>query len=63
MRARVTDGLAQVVDAVGEPELAWAFLSQDWPFDHGVARPIERLQSGGLDEVLSAATGFGSTFT
>ena len=60
---RVTDGLAQVVDVVGEPELAWAFLSQEWPFDDGVARPIERLQSGGLDEVLSAATGFGSTFT
>ena len=60
---RVTDGLAQVVDVVGEPELAWAFLSQEWPFDDGVARPLERLQSGALDEVLSAASGFGSTFT
>lgn len=60
---RVTDGLAEVVDIVGEPELAWAFLDQEWPFDDGVARPIERLRSGGLDEVLSAASGFGSTFT
>ena len=60
---RVADGLAEVVDVVGEPELAWAFLSQDWPFEDGVARPIERLRSGGLDEVLSAATGFGATFT
>ena len=60
---RVTDGLAEVVDVVGEPELAWAFLSQEWPFDDGVTRPIERLQSGGLDEVLAAATGFGATFT
>ncbi|MDE0038524.1 MAG: helix-turn-helix domain-containing protein [Gammaproteobacteria bacterium] len=60
---RVTDGLAQVVNVVGEPELAWAFLSQEWPFDDGVARPIERLRSGGLDEVLSAAAGFGATFT
>ena len=60
---RVTDGLAEVVDVVGGPELAWAFLSQEWPFEDGVARPIERLQSGGLDEVLSAASGFGSTFT
>ena len=59
---RVTDGLAEVVDIVGEPELAWAFLDQEWPFDDGVARPIERLRSGGLDEVLSAASGFGSTF-
>ena len=60
---RVTDGLAEVVDVVGEPELAWAFLSQEWPFDDGVARPIVRLRSGGLDEVLSAAAGFGATFT
>ena len=60
---RVTAGLAEVVDVVGEPELAWAFLSQDWPFEDGVARPIERLRSGGLDEVLSAAAGFGATFT
>lgn len=60
---RVTDGLAEVVDVVGEPELAWAFLSQEWPFDDGVARPIERLQSGGLEEVLSAAAGFGATFS
>ena len=60
---RVTDGLAEVVDIVGEPELAWAFLDQEWPFDDGVARPIERLRSGGLEEVLSAASGFGSTFT
>ena len=60
---RVADGLAEVVDVVGEPELAWAFLSQEWPFDDGVARPIERLRSGGLDEVLSAAAGFGATFT
>ena len=60
---RVTDGLAEVVDVVGEPELAWAFLSQEWPFDDGVARPIERLQSGGHEEVLSAAAGFGATFT
>ena len=60
---RVTDGLAEVVDIVGEPELAWAFLSQEWPFEEGAARPLERLQSGGLDEVLSAAAGFGATFT
>ena len=60
---RVIDGLAEVVDVVGEPELAWAFLSQEWPFDDRVARPIERLRSGGLDEVLSAAAGFGATFT
>ena len=38
-------------------------IIKEWPFDDGVARPIERLRFGGLDEVLSAAAGFGATFT
>ena len=60
---RVVPGLADVVEAVGDPELAWAFLSQEWPFDETAARPIERLSDGRLEEVLSAAAGFGATFT
>ncbi len=60
---RVIPGLADVVEAVGDPELAWAFLSQEWPFDETAARPIERLSDGRLEEVLSAAAGFGATFT
>ena len=49
------------MDVVGEAELAWVFLSQNWTFDDGVARPIERLRSGGPAEVLSAASGYGAT--
>ena len=60
---QVTEGLAEVVDVIREPALAWAFLSQEWPFEDDVARPLERLRSGRLDEVLSAAAGFGATFT
>ena len=60
---RVVPGLADVVKVVGDPELAWAFLSQEWPFDDATARPIERLREGRLEEVLSAAVGFGATFT
>ena len=60
---RVVPGLADVVEVVGGTELAWAFLSQEWPFDETVARPLERLTEGRLDEVLSAAAGFGTTFT
>ena len=62
-RGRVVPGLAEVVDIVGEPELAWAFLNQDWPFEEGVERPLERLSAGRVDEVISAAAGFGTTFT
>lgn len=60
---RVVPGLAEVVKVVESPQLAWAFLSQEWPFDDGVALPLERLNAGNLDEVLAAAAGFGTTFT
>ena len=59
---RVVAGLADLVDAIGDPELAWAFLSQEWPFDETAARPLDRLKGGRLEEVLSAAAGFGATF-
>ena len=60
---RVVAGIADVVDAIGDPELAWSFLSQDWPFEDAVAAPLHLLKAGRLDEVLDAAPGFGATFT
>lgn len=59
----VLPGLAEVVDVVGEPELAWAFLTQEWPFEATVERPLDRLSAGRIEEVLSAAAGFGASFT
>ena len=60
---RVVAGLADVVDVIGDPELAWEFLSQEWPFEDEVAAPLELLKAGCVDEVLDAAPGFGATFT
>ena len=60
---RVVSGLADVAALVGDPELAWVFLTQEWPFKDVVATPIELLNAGRLDEVLDAAPGFGATFT
>ena len=59
---RVVPGLAGVMEAIGDPELTWAFLTQEWPFEDEVARPLELLQAGRVDEVLDAAPGFGATF-
>ena len=59
---RVVAGLADVVEAIGDPELAWAFLSQEWPFDDTVTTPLTLLKAGRLDDVLGAAAGFGTTF-
>ena len=60
---RAVPGLAGVVDAIGDPELAWAFLSREWPFEERVATPLELLTAGRIDEVLDAAPAFGATFT
>lgn len=60
---RVVPGLANVVEVVGEPELAWAFLTQEWPFENTTTTPLELLNAGRIDEVLDAAPGFGATFT
>ena len=59
---KVVAGLAAVVDAIGDPELAWAFLSQEWPFDDTAAAPLTLLKAGRLDEVLGAAAGYGTSF-
>ena len=58
----VVAGLADVVEAIGDPELAWAFLSQEWPFGDTVTTPLALLKAGRTDDVLGAAAGFGATF-
>ena len=58
----VVAGLADVVEAIGDPELAWAFLSQQWPFEDTTAAPLTLLKAGRMDDVLGAAAGFGATF-
>ena len=60
---RVVPGLADVVDIVGDSELAWAFLTQEWPFEDAAALPLELLQAGRTEEVVGAAPGFGATFS
>ena len=60
---QVVPGLKDVVDAIGDGELAWAFLTQEWAFEETVAPPLELLKDGRIDEVLDAAPGFGTTFT
>ena len=59
----VVAGLAEVVEVIGDPELAWSFLIQEWPFEDVVTNPLELLKSGRIGDVLSAAPGFGDSFT
>lgn len=60
---KVVPGLSRVRAIIKDPELAWAFLSQEWPFADETARPIDKLKAGRVEQVLDAASSFGSTFT
>jgi excisionase family DNA binding protein len=60
---KVVSGIAPVIENIGDPELAWAFLSQEWPFADKAARPIDKLKAGEVEEVASAAPSFGTAVT
>lgn len=60
---RVVEGLDRVVDIVGDPELAWDYLSVEAPFADGPARPIDLLKDGRMAEVLGSAAAFGTAST
>ena len=60
---KVVDGLAGVLDVIDDPELAWAFLTQEWPFEDEAAFPLEMLKAGRVEEVIDAAPGFGAAFS
>lgn len=60
---QVAPGIQQVLEAIPDPELAWAFLSQEWAFADKVERPIDRLKRKDVAPVVDAAPSFGSSFT
>ena len=60
---KVVKGIAEVLQLIEDPELAWDFLSREWPFADERVRPIDKLKAGNIEEVLNAAPSFGSTFT
>ena len=60
---KVVPGIARVLEIIDDPELAWAFLTQEWPFADRAVRPLDKLRIGEIEEVVDAAPGFGSAFT
>ena len=60
---KVVPGIDRVLEIIEDPELAWAFLSQEWPFSGEAAPPLEKLAAGQVEEVLAAAPSFGATYT
>lgn len=59
----VVPGIPGVLGIIEDPELAWAFLSVEWPFADDMARPIDKLKAGEVEEVVNAAPGYGMAFT
>ncbi len=60
---KVVPGIAEVLDIIDDPELAWTFLTEEWPFADEVAYPLEKLKAGRIEEVVDTAPGFGMVFT
>jgi len=61
---KVAPGIKELVAIIdGDPSLTWIFLQKEWPFEHDVMRPIDKLKAGKVEEVLGIAPGFGSDFT
>ncbi|MCR9221196.1 MAG: hypothetical protein NXI21_13315 [Alphaproteobacteria bacterium] len=48
---------------IEDPEIAWAFLTQDRPFEETTARPIALLKAGRVAVVVGAAKGYGASAT
>ncbi len=59
---KVVPGIAEVLQIIDDPELTWVFLSEEWPFANQVARPIDKLKAGDVEEVVNTAPGFDTAF-
>ncbi len=59
---KVVPGITEILQIIEDPERAWVFLSEEWPFADQVARPIDKLKAGDVEEVVNAAPGFGTAF-
>ena len=59
---RVVAGIAEVLEEIDNPVLAWEFLHNEWPFADSVARPIDKLKAGDIDDVVHAAPSYGASF-
>lgn len=57
----VVPSLGDVIDIVGNAELAWAFLTREWEFEDGATPPLDLLKTGRRDEVNDAAAKFHAT--
>ena len=60
---KVVPRLAEIVDIIGDAELAWDFLTEEWPFADDFTYPLEKLKAGQIEEVLATAPGYGTVFT
>lgn len=55
----VVPGLPELRAVIPDPRLLWSFLSNRQPFSDELARPIDLLRQGRVDDVVGAAKAFG----
>ena len=60
---QVVSGIDRVIEVIGNSELAWEFLTAEMPFADRIARPIDVLKEGKVDECIGSAASFGTATT
>lgn len=62
-KKQIIQGIDKVAEIIGDPELAWDFLSRKTSFAKDFARPLDLLKEGRIQEVLGTAKSYGTAFT
>jgi|GEM_PF-1054224 len=62
-KGEIIEGIDDVVAILPDHNTAWSFLTEPYPFDKGLARPIDVLKKGAREEVAAAARSWGTDFS
>lgn len=59
----IVTGIAEIIGLLPDHNAVWSFLTEPYPFNKGLARPLDLLKKGALDEVVAAAESWGTDFS
>lgn len=56
-------GVNEILAILPDHNTAWSFLTEPYPFDSGLARPLDFIKKGKVEEALAAANSWGTDFS
>lgn len=60
---KVIEEITKVTALLPDHNIVWSFLTEPYPFESGLKRPIDLLKKGAVEDVIAAATSWGSDFS